>query len=141
MAQSNVQTFIDALHELEDNRQVDTLQKCFHSDAELSNPNVKLGPGHDAPRRFWQSYRQNFESIHSEFRHVVANENAALLEWTSRGRTPEGNEFEYNGVSVLEFEGDRIKRFCAYFDPSDIGDQFGPDIRQHEREAAARQLQ
>lgn len=124
MSSACVNHFINALHEWEDNRQIDGLLRCFAPDAELSNPHIQHGPGHDACRRFWQSYRQNFDEIHSEFRLISHNDDSAFLEWMSRGSTHEGHEFEYRGVSVLEFEHGLISRFRAYFDPTDLGQRY-----------------
>jgi ketosteroid isomerase-like protein len=140
MAEPNVSGFINALHELEDDRKLGPLLKLFDPDAELGNPHIQLGPGNDAVARFWRSYRANFDEIHSEFRQVACNGDTALLEWTSRGELQFGHEFEYRGVSVLEFEGGRIKRFRAYFDPTELGHQIEPDIREREVEAATHTL-
>lgn len=58
--------------------------------------------------------------MHSEFRNVVETDRTALLEWQSRVRTAAGHDLTYDGVSVLEFDGDRIRRFRAYFDPTKL---------------------
>ena len=34
---------------------------------------------------------------------------------------PAGGELVYSGVSILEFAGDKIRRFQAYFDPRALG--------------------
>ena len=34
-----------------------------------------------------------------------------------------GHEISYEGVSILEVEGDKISRFFAYFDPRKLGKQ------------------
>ena len=34
-----------------------------------------------------------------------------------------GNEFKYDGVSILEINDEKISRFQAYFDPNNLGRQ------------------
>ena len=82
--------------------------------------------GVDGVREFWRQYRGTFKEIESEFRNVVESDRVAMLEWTSRGRFAGGDEFEYSGVSVIEYDGDKIRRFCAYFEPATLGAQVGP---------------
>lgn len=77
-------------------------------------------------RDFWQHYRDTFESIESRFMNVVEAGNVAMLEWRSSGRATTGDDFSYGGVSVLEFDGEKVKRFRAYFDPAALGVQIRP---------------
>jgi ketosteroid isomerase-like protein len=113
------QRFIDALHALELKHDVEPIVALFAEDAELAGPTTD-GPqrGRDGARRFWQRYRHAFDEVGSSFRHVVRDGRAALLEWTSRGRLADGTPFEYGGVSVLELDGDAIRGFRTYFDPT-----------------------
>jgi len=58
----------------------------------------------------------------SEFRNVIATEDGAALEWTTEG-TSNGDRVSYDGVSILEIEGDKVRRFMAYFDARGLTDQ------------------
>jgi hypothetical protein len=52
----------------------------------------------------------------SEFRNVFADDSGhAALEWSIKG-TEDGDTISCDGVSILEIEGDKVKRFMAYFD-------------------------
>ena len=53
--------------------------------------------------------------MRSTFRNILAAEGKAALEWTTEG-TSDGEEVSYDGVSILEIEGEKVKRFMAYFD-------------------------
>ena len=118
MSASKAERFIAALHRLEDANDLDTIAALYDDEAEVSNPtDTQPHVGRDGARTFWGKYRDAFERVHSEFRNIVESERAALLEWRSDGRTAAGQDFSYDGVSVLEFDGDRIVRFRAYFDP------------------------
>ncbi len=119
MEQSQAQTFIDALHRLEEENDHDALVALFAEDATLQNATMAPDAGHDA-RQFWSAYRSAFNEIHSEFRNVNTNGDVVFLEWISRGTSADGAPLEYEGVSVVEFADGRITRFRAYFDPADL---------------------
>ncbi len=46
----------------------------------------------------------------------------AALEWTTQG-TSNGVSVAYDGVSILEIEGAKVRRFMAYFDTRDLTPQ------------------
>jgi ketosteroid isomerase-like protein len=60
--------------------------------------------------------------MRSEFRNVFATEEGAALEWTTQG-TSNGDSLAYDGVSILEIEGGKVRRFMAYFDTRDLSSQ------------------
>lgn len=114
-------TFIDALDALEQRNDLGPLVALHADDAEVSNPN-EPSPlrGREGAERFWRAYRDAFTEIRSEFRHVLESDDAALLEWTSTGTLASGSPIRYDGVTSLEWSGDRVRRFRAYFDPRDV---------------------
>ncbi len=70
--------------------------------------------GHDGLREFRTSYRKTFDEMKSEFRNIVADDTGyACLEWTTEG-TSDSNTVSYQGVSILEIQDGRVKRFMAY---------------------------
>lgn len=112
--------FIDALHELEETGKVDVIVSLFRDDATFANPLVV----HDATEeqsatRFWKTYRDSFSDIETEFVNLIESEEISVLEWRSDG-VVDGQSVSYSGVSILEFDGDRIKAFRAYFDPREL---------------------
>lgn len=121
--QSKVRAFVNALRELEEERNVEPIAALFAEDATLFNPHIRRMNGARDVRQFWKTYRLTFGSVHSEFRHVLETNECAMLEWKSTGTGPTGRAFRYDGVSVLEFEGERIKTFRTYFDPQALADQ------------------
>ena len=121
MAKELAKKFIDALHKLEADRDLETIVGLFDENAKVGNV-VTQNPDMN-PREFWQNYRNNFDEIESTFRNEIVTENTAALEWKTTGTNAEGHEFEYEGVSVLETEDDKITRFHAYFDPNKLGRQ------------------
>jgi steroid delta-isomerase-like uncharacterized protein len=121
MATDIAQRFIDALHELESDRSTDALAELYAEDAVSGNTATsRTYGGPDGAREFWSGYRDAFGDVRSQFRVVVASNAAVALEWTSTGTLPGGEDIGYEGVTVLELDGDRITRSTAYFDPRAI---------------------
>ena len=117
------QRFIDALHTLESDRTADALAGLYADDAKSGNiATTRTYDGPEGAKEFWTGYREAFGEIRSEFRNVVSDEGASLLEWRSEGTVASGDDVVYEGVTVLEHDGDRITRSTAYFDPRAIVD-------------------
>ena len=75
-------------------------------------------------REFWsEKYRDTFGEMKSTFRNVFAAGDRAALEWTTEGTSADGTSVSYEGVSIIETDGKRITRFCAYFDSGKLGRQ------------------
>ena len=109
--------FVEALRKLEENREVEALVEIHTEDCEVGNVAVsETFRGHDGLREFWTSYRSTFGEMRSEFRNVFVTEEGAALEWTTEG-TSNGDSVSYAGVSILEVEDGKVRRFMAYFDP------------------------
>ncbi len=118
-----VDNFVEALRKLEEDRDVEALVETRTEDCEVGNVSVPGSfRGHDGLREFWTSYRSPFGEMRSEFRNVFATEEDAALEWTTQG-TSNGDSVSYDGVSILDIEGDKVRRFMAYFDARDLTPQ------------------
>jgi ketosteroid isomerase-like protein len=134
MAEELAKKFIEALHRLEAERDLETISSLFTDDCEIAN--VVTSDNRQSSqnaREFWQHYRDNFGEIKSTFRNEIITDKTAALEWQSEGTSADGNQFTYEGVSILEFNGDKISRFHAYFDPNKLGRQI---VDEKTREAS-----
>ncbi len=124
MSEQIARRFIDALDRLESRGDAEPIVATFADDCEVGNV---LAPerfhGHDGARKFWTEYREAFADVRSSFRNVVAADGRAALEWTTEGTSAAGEPFRYDGVSILEGAGERVTRFCAYFDAGALGRQ------------------
>jgi hypothetical protein len=115
--------FVEALRKLEEEEDVESLVEIHAEDCEVGNVSVPGNfRGHEGLREFWTSYRSTFGEMKSEFRNVFATEERAALEWTTQG-TSNGESVSHDGVSILEIEGDKVRRFMAYFDTRDLTPQ------------------
>jgi ketosteroid isomerase-like protein len=116
--------FVAALGKLEAERDLEMIASLFAEDAEIDNvtsSNEKHGK--QGAKEFWRVYRETFEEMRSSFRNQIVMDGRAALEWQTKGSGKNGHEVEYEGVSILEIEGDKIVRFFAYFDPRKLGRQ------------------
>ena len=112
--------FVEALRKLEEDRDVEALVEIHTEDCEVGNVSVpQTFRGHDGLREFWTEYRKTFGEMKSTFRNVFATEEGAALEWTTEG-TSNGEDVSYEGVSLLEIEDGKVRRFMAYFDTRDL---------------------
>ena len=124
MAANIAEQFIEALRGLEENRDLETMVALYAQESEVGNVNApEKFTGQAGARDFWTKYRDTFGEVRSSFRNRIITADRAALEWTTEGTTANGAPFNYEGVSILEIEGERITRFRAYFDPEALGRQ------------------
>jgi hypothetical protein len=124
MTQEVAERFIAALAELESDGKVENIVSLFADNCEVGNTTLtETMHGRDGAKEFWSNYRKTFQDIRSEFRNKVISDRTAGLEWTSKGTADNGHPIDYEGVSMLEIDGDKITRFFAYFNPGKLGMQ------------------
>ncbi len=124
MAHELSEKFIDALHSLEATEDVEKIASLFADDCKIGNVTLtETMNGVDGAREFWTNYRKTFGKVKSEFKNKIISDKVSALEWTTVGSSCEGHEINYEGVSILEFDGDKITRFFAYFNPAKLGQQ------------------
>jgi len=125
MSEQTAKRFIEALGKLEAGRELEEIVRLFAPDAEVGNvvsPEKFRGP--EGAREFWGAkYRDTFGEVRSTFRNIFAAGDRVALEWTTEGTANDGTPLKYDGVSILEIDGGRVRRFCAYFDAGALGRQ------------------
>lgn len=125
MPSTEVKRFIDALQTLESSGEFDHMLSLFSDDCVVGNVLVPdRFHGRNGAATFWQDYLGSFGEIRSAFRTEIVDEERAALEWVAQGATTTGNTVRYQGITVLEFQDGKIKRFMSYFDPRSLGRQF-----------------
>ena len=128
MSKQVADQFIEALWKLEETRDLEPIMAMYADDCEVGNVvATEKFHGRDGAREFWTKYRETFGEIKSTFRNVIATEGRAALEWTTKGTSTAGSPIEYDGVSILEIEGDKLTRFQAYFHAAELGRQVTND--------------
>ena len=128
------QRFIQALRSVEQEGDLEPMVALFSNDAQTTNlASPRTFKGKDGAREFWTEYRGFFEKLTSSFQNVFSSSERAALEWVTHGVAATGKPVEYEGVSILEFDGDQIGRFCAYFDPSALNQVARGDVAPEDR--------
>lgn len=135
MAESITTRFIAALGNLEKSRDLEPLASLFSEDTEVGNVIVpEKFHGAKGAREFWKKYRDTFETIESSFANTIEADGRAALEWRTKASGHDGEQISYEGVSILEVENDKIKRFRAYFDAGALARQMqSPETKVVER--------
>ena len=125
MSEQLAEKFVEALGRLEAAGELEPLVSLFAEECEVGNVvSPEKFRGREGAREFWGAkYRDTFGEVRSTFRNVFAAANRAALEWTTEGTASDGRPVRYDGVSILETEGERITRFRAYFDAGALGRQ------------------
>ncbi len=124
MAEQLAEQFISALGEIEHNKNFDQMLALYTDSSEIGN--VALSEplkGQEGAKEFWTSYRDSFDHVSSSFSNKIINDNIIALEWTTEFNRQNSDESSYRGVSVIETGGGKIKRFFAYFNPQQLGEQ------------------
>lgn len=138
MSKEVADKFVEALRSLEDNRDLETIVGLYAEDCEVGNV---VAPekfhGTEGARKFWTTYRDTFGAVKSEFRNVFATDERAALEWVTDGTSTNGEAIHYEGVTLLEIDGDRVTRSRAYFDAGGLGRQIVKDTA-HTNDDASR---
>jgi ketosteroid isomerase-like protein len=122
MAMERAQRFVDALGKLEESGDLEPLVSLFSGDAQVSNvASRRVFSGLDGARQFWTEYKSMLAQVRSTFRNMIESGDRVALEWETQGTAQNGAAVSYEGVSIIEWDGDRIRRFYAYFDPGLLG--------------------
>ncbi len=122
MATERVQRFVDALAKLEESGEVEPLVSLFGDDARVSNAaSQRVFSGRDGARQFWKEYKGTLARVKSTFRNMIESADRVALEWETQGTAHNGAAVSYEGVSIIEWDGEQIRRFYAYFNPDLLG--------------------
>jgi len=124
MSENTVGRFVEALGKLEAGRDVETIASLFAERSEIGNVvSPEKFSGREGAREFWTKYRETFGEVRSTFRNRIMTGERAALEWVTEGTSTGGTPVRYDGVSILEVEGESITRFHAYFNAEALGKQ------------------
>lgn len=126
------QRFTEALHAVDagDEGAVERMVELYSPEARLTNAAMKLAGeerrGRDGVRQFWEEYQHTFREARTEFFDVTGSDRSAGLFWTTRGIDATGQEVEYDGVSLLVFDGaGLIESFRGYYDTRELSRKVG----------------
>jgi ketosteroid isomerase-like protein len=120
---------MEALAGLEERGEVEPLVALFSEEAEVGNVATRRTfQGREGARRFWREYKGMLGQVRSTYRNVVVSGPVVVLEWRTEGTAHNGAAVHYEGVSVVEWEGEEVVRFRAYFDARELGAELSQGI-------------
>ena len=125
MTNKAAERFVEALKRLEESGDVEGIASLFDENCEIGNVTLTDNfHGAEGARHFWTNYRETLGDVRSEFKNKILSDSTAA---GSAGSRPfeRGRAVRYEGVSILEMNGEKITRFFAYFDAGKLGDQLG----------------
>ena len=109
-------SFKDALHTIEQEKKPDAVLTFFEDESTLKRLNHEHYEGRSGAEKFWNEYLSTFKTQETTFHNTVDADETVVLEWVSKGEFPNGEPYEYRGVSILERDGDKVKAFRTYYD-------------------------
>lgn len=115
-ASNLTERFMQALQTTEQTGDVEPLVALFAEKSSLKNLTTQTWTGQDGAREFWTAYLSNFDSIRSEFTHHLEAAATGIMEWTATGQLKGGAGLAYQGVSIIEIDGDKVSAFRTYYD-------------------------
>jgi len=122
MSMERARRFVEALSRLEEDGDVEGMVDLFSDDAQVSNvASQRVFSGKEGARKFWSEYKGTLRRVKSSFRNMIEAGDKVALEWESHGTAQNGAAVSYEGVSILEWDGEHVRRFYAYFDPHLLG--------------------
>lgn len=122
MSKELADRFIGALEKIESGGDVEEMAGLFADECEIGNVTLsETLHGRDGVEEFWTHYKKTLGDVRSDFRNKIVTDGTMALEWTTKGG--KDGDVEYDGVSILETDGDKITRFFAYFNPAKLGTQ------------------
>ncbi|MFY1827423.1 nuclear transport factor 2 family protein [Myxococcus fulvus] len=131
MAMERAQRFVEALSSLEEDGDLEGLVALFSDDAHVSNvASSRVFKGKEGARQFWREYKATLRRVKSSFRNMIEAGDRVALEWESHGTAQNGAAVAYEGVSIIEWDGEHIRRFYAYFDPHALGEELAHGTAQ-----------
>lgn len=110
------QTFMNALKQVEREREVSPLVELFGDDATLERMTHKTYEGKGDAEAFWTEYLEPFEEVSTEFFNVTEDDETVVLEWQSKGTLKGGKDLSYRGVSSFDVSDGKVKSFRTYYD-------------------------
>lgn len=139
MNQTIADKFTSALRVLEADRDVAPMMALFSDECEVGNVAAAQGfHGRAEAQEFWEHYRDHFGRVSSTFRNQILCDGKAALEWTTEGTDLSGGPIRYEGVSILETDGNQITRFYAYFNPNHFSQHHHQPVTEAEEKGYGR---
>jgi ketosteroid isomerase-like protein len=117
-----IRSLVHRYFDLHSRRDWPGLLDMFTPDVTLTHPVYPKSAGRDAVARFFTDYiPSRFPKYFEYAPNVIVEQNQAAAEWIFEVTRPDGRPATLTGITVLEFDGDRIKTIKIFTDPMQLG--------------------
>ncbi len=117
-----IRSLVHRYFELHSRRDWPGLSDMFTPDVTLIHPVYPKSTGRDAVGRFFTEYiPSRFAKYYEYAPTVIVEENRAAAEWIFEVTRLDGQAATLTGVTMLEFDGERIKTIKIFTDPAQLG--------------------
>jgi ketosteroid isomerase-like protein len=117
-----IRSLVHRYFELHSRRDWQGLLDMFAPDVTLVHPVYPKCTGRDAVGAFFTDYiPSRFPKYFEYAPNVIVEDNQAAAEWIFEVTRLDGQPATLKGMTVLEFEGERIKAIKIFTDPTQLG--------------------
>jgi ketosteroid isomerase-like protein len=117
-----IRSLVHRYFELHSQRAWQELLDMFAPDVALIHPVYPRSTGRDSVGRFFTEYiPSRFAKYYEYAPNVIVEGNQAAAEWIFEVTRLDGQPATLTGMTVLEFDGERIKTIKIFTDPMQLG--------------------
>ena len=117
-----IRSLVHCYFDLHSRRDWPGLSEMFTPDVTLIHPVYPKSTGRDAVGRFFTDYiPSRFPQYYEYAPNVIVEDNQAAAEWVFEVTRLDGQPATLTGVTVLAFDGERIKAIKIFTDPMQLG--------------------
>ncbi len=117
-----IRSLVHRYFDLHSRRDWPGLSDLFAPDVTLIHPVYPKSTGRDAVGRFFTDYiPSRFPKYFEYAPNVIVEKNQAAAEWIFAVTRLDGTPATLTGITVLEFDGERIKTIKIFTDPMQLG--------------------
>jgi ketosteroid isomerase-like protein len=111
MNEKKIRKFFNAVNE----RDLECMGDQLNSDAEFLFPKTQPLAGKDRIVRFFKILFRQFPELAFDVKRVILQGQHAAVHWTNRGVGRDKVPYENEGVTLLEWEGEKIRFMSDFF--------------------------
>jgi ketosteroid isomerase-like protein len=96
-------------------RDLDRLKALLREDARLDFPKTQPLLGLDRILKFLHLLLRQYPELTFTLHRTIVQGNRGAVHWTNHGKNRRGEPYENEGVTLLEFEGEKIRYLSDFF--------------------------
>jgi ketosteroid isomerase-like protein len=97
------------------NSDFDSLVNYLTTDASFDFPGTDLLVGQRKISFFMKVLKRKYPDLTFTVNDIIISDNKACAIWTNKGTETNGTKYQNSGVTIFNFDGDKIKFLSDYF--------------------------